>query len=523
MIFQVLTFVLSLPTLVSSVSMKIDLLPVANVRTDPIISNVCLTDHVNVFYGPQAVRPETTNADLTAMSPWSSSGNVMEDLSLYWHPAIYAFSPNTKTYTRQEIFYSSAYYIWPNQKGQGEKVMAFPRGFRMIAGYPLPGAKPEVEFTCDRESPCNRADGGCSINNTKFPNTACGELEVSMNFPLCWDGRLDSPDHMSHIAYTQDGAMDSNCPASHSAGRFPQLSLFFRIANYTGGAHQFADGSETFHAGFMSGWDPTFLQSVLNRCDNDSVTAQPNEFCDRYMTFKDAPKDPGFNNSQIRAQLETLQPVPLNTRATIAPEEVDVVQHLPRTVCNGTLLPNGTFTNETSPGTAPPSQLPTTVSPTVYSPTTASPSASSPSTATPSLRPSTAMPSLGPPTDQVTASPSAPPITVPIPCNDTMMVKMMYQPVSCFDTPTKAGYSCLQDAAPPVEPVEITCSAYGTVYVNSTMLSPSAKLFLYDPNGLHDHIGCRIALGGYVFQEIEFMLTNAFVDDQYGSFRIECC
>ena len=51
--------------------------------------------------------------------------------------------------------------------------------------------------------------------------------------PTCWDGRIDSPDHKSHMAYTLDGQVNGECPASHNR-RLPQVQVFIRIPNYRG-------------------------------------------------------------------------------------------------------------------------------------------------------------------------------------------------------------------------------------------------------------------------------------------------
>lgn len=60
--------------------------PIANVRTDPIISQTCLSDHVHTFLGPPLVRPEVTTEDLVASDPANHSGLVLENKSLYWYP-----------------------------------------------------------------------------------------------------------------------------------------------------------------------------------------------------------------------------------------------------------------------------------------------------------------------------------------------------------------------------------------------------------------------------------------------------
>ena len=44
-------------------------------------------------------------------------------------------------------------------------------------------------------------------------------------------------------------------------------------------------------------------------------------------------------DDEIRKDLETFQPVPIDTRATISPEEVTNIPVLPRGVCTGTLIP----------------------------------------------------------------------------------------------------------------------------------------------------------------------------------------
>lgn len=343
-----------LPTLVSATSIKMDFLPSAHVRTDPIITQTCLSDHVHTFYGAQNVRPEVTHDDLVSMPKTQNTGNVLENMSLYWHPSIYSYSPNTDTYTRQDIFYASAYYIWD----QRQQVRAFPNGFRMIAGMNpnAPGNFPNVGVGCSGESRCRRNDGGCNVGSTAlFPREACTELEISMNFPVCWDGRLDSPDHQSHVAYTINGEHDGPCPSTHQAGRFPKMELFFRISPYIGGSHTFSDGSDIFHADYISGWDENFLQNVINNCKTDSFASNPDSRCENFLTFKDAPKDDGMEEDQLRLKLEQFQPPPLNVKGTVAPEEVDVVVgSLPRGTCNGQLInPVPTTPTISSPTSAP--------------------------------------------------------------------------------------------------------------------------------------------------------------------------
>ena len=75
-----------------------DFLPVGHVRTDAIITQDCLSDHVHTFYGPPLLHPAVTFDELRASDPQLSSGNIMENQSLYWHPAVYHVADDgTKT------------------------------------------------------------------------------------------------------------------------------------------------------------------------------------------------------------------------------------------------------------------------------------------------------------------------------------------------------------------------------------------------------------------------------------------
>ena len=92
-LIQLMVLVYHLPLLVKSTSMKMDFLSSGTVRTDPLtfsqIGN-CLSDHVHRFYGavsPRTMRPDVSFQDLRSAS--GNTGNVEENKSLYWNPAIY--------------------------------------------------------------------------------------------------------------------------------------------------------------------------------------------------------------------------------------------------------------------------------------------------------------------------------------------------------------------------------------------------------------------------------------------------
>ncbi|KAL7530937.1 hypothetical protein ACHAWF_003572 [Thalassiosira exigua] len=177
-----------------------DFLPVGHVRTDPVISQNCLSDHVHSFYGPLLLHPSVTFDDLHASDPTLSSGNIEENQSLYWHPAVYHVTGDGSK-TLQESEMTTVYYVWVPGSTR-----AFPPGFRMIA--------PDEEVF----QPEGITPGQC-------------EMELSISFPSCWDGvNLDSPDHTSHVAFPSGEEKDAPCPGSPPV-RIPRLDFFIRWFN----------------------------------------------------------------------------------------------------------------------------------------------------------------------------------------------------------------------------------------------------------------------------------------------------
>ena len=303
---------------VDATSMKLDFLKLTDVRTDPIITQDGLSAHPHSFFGAFAAAPNTTYADLRATT--QNTGNVEENKSLYWHPTIYKYNKQTQKYNIQPTSLFSTYYVWKTGAAT-----AFPDGFKMIGGGQMEGGK-EMQFAeCVNPGGC--PDGDCTSWNDFFPATTCDELEMSMRMPNCWDGvNLDSPDHRSHVAYAEGSEPDGPCPASHPV-QIPQIRVFTRLEPYTGGIHTFSDGTGWFHTDYFSGWEASFLQTVLDNCENDSFDAMPTEWCETHMTFRDAPKDPSTTLVD-KSKLLSFQPNPPFNPATITNERIDDVSSL---------------------------------------------------------------------------------------------------------------------------------------------------------------------------------------------------
>ena len=230
-------------------SSKMDFLPLADVRTDPIVAPpTCLADHVHTFYGATAsLRPEMSYDDMLAAK--GNSGNVKENKSLYWHPTLYKL--NHGTHEKADVWFGTAYYVWKTGGGKGY-TKAFPNGFKMIAKGSHAPQKARVRFTCEAPRPCDSTATDCRISGdrivppppcpntdpsencfTELPQTACAVMEASIVFPSCWDGNSsDSHNHMDHVAYDAepgDWFMDS-CPASHPH-KIPEIHVPTRDPN----------------------------------------------------------------------------------------------------------------------------------------------------------------------------------------------------------------------------------------------------------------------------------------------------
>merc|ERR1719454_2461343 len=349
-------FALWLPTTVKATSFKMDFLSSGVVRTDPLtFSEIgeCLSDHVHRYYGSvsdRTMRPEVSYEDMRNAT--GNTGNVEENKSLYWNPAIYKVlnqDGDNKTFELVDVWFASAYYVW--RTGDAK---SFPNGLKMRAKNDNEKLT-RARAVCSGPSACEREDkGGCSAYGPSnqaehgfLPVDACWELEINIKFPTCWDGvNLEAKDGVEHVVYADecDGkehneCFDFDCPASHPV-KMPELHLYVRVLDYEGGAHVFADGSDVFHSDYFSGWDEDKLQHVLDNCDNDSEAAMPNAFCSDFLTFRGKGKVEGVqvDDFDIRDDLEKIQPGPIDIKGLISPEDVTGVPELPRGVCTGELI-----------------------------------------------------------------------------------------------------------------------------------------------------------------------------------------
>jgi hypothetical protein len=248
--------------------------PLVVQRADPIVTPNKVSGHVHTIMGGNGFG---FNMDYNqARSSSCSSCSVKQDLSNYWVPALYYRAQNGSFAPVNQAGGGLIYYL--QRKGPGENLLAFPPGFRMVAGNPFLRS-----YSGSREQEAvSWACLGISGHETPYiPNQNCPQgLRAQVFFPSCWDGKnLDSADHKSHMTYPSTYNAGS-CPPSHPK-RF--ISLFYEVIWQTnefkdmwyGNTHPFvlANGDPTgfgHHGDFVNGWDVKTLQRAVDECTNDS-------------------------------------------------------------------------------------------------------------------------------------------------------------------------------------------------------------------------------------------------------------
>ncbi|KAI9880513.1 MAG: hypothetical protein M1830_002553 [Pleopsidium flavum] len=252
--------------------------PIVTERADPVISPGKVSSHAHTIMGGNGFGFTMDYAQARASS--CSSCTVTKDMSNYWVPTLYLKAKNGSFISVKQNGGATVYY--EQRVGHdGEPLLAFPEGFRMVAGNPSARSYTGAIDAQAITYACLNYDGPPTPETNGFPTTNCPSgLRAQVYFPSCWDGvNLDSPDHKSHVAYP---ALYNNgaCPGSHPKHL---ISIFYEVIWNTGDlANEWHGNAQPFvwsmgdptgfgyHGDFVNGWDVPTLQKAVDTCTSQS-------------------------------------------------------------------------------------------------------------------------------------------------------------------------------------------------------------------------------------------------------------
>ncbi|EEQ84068.1 WSC domain-containing protein [Blastomyces dermatitidis ER-3] len=291
---------------------------------DPIVNPGKRSGHVHALHGAGNLGLTNTYDELRASE--CTSCEVIEDMSLYWAPALYFEHPDKSTELVKQVGGMLVYYLQRHEPG--EKVHAFPPGLRMLAGSNLQrnftDAQKNIGFTClnyDKHPEPYHIPH--KLPDKNYIDTNCKHgIRSEIFFPSCWDGvRTDSPNHKDHMAYPS--RIDNGfCPPGYP---IRLVSIFFETiwdtSAYKGkaGRFVFSNGDPTgygYHGDFMNGWDEKFLQKAVDECTSNSGTVQD---CRQFTLQKDSVQ----NKCKMRTP-PMLEGESFDRRANGLPENVPI-------------------------------------------------------------------------------------------------------------------------------------------------------------------------------------------------------
>jgi hypothetical protein len=140
-----------------------------------------------------------------------------------------------------------------------KKVKPFEGGLKMITDS-------HIKWRCGRRNDSDRAPKRCSNN----------VLGVRFTFPDCSNGKLDSHNHMSHMAYAERIHGEIRCPHSHPIP-VPVLvmNVTFPLPTSQGPARLASGRASTAHADFFNTWVQGELKRLVSHCINNVSPSRP--------------------------------------------------------------------------------------------------------------------------------------------------------------------------------------------------------------------------------------------------------
>lgn len=226
--------------------------------------------HLHTFFGNTGANGNSTPNSIATTGNSTCRGGIV-NRSAYWVPAMI----DTKDGTPLKPKVANMYYKTGYNGVVPSSIQPIPQGLRMIAGNAKATSPVQwgpVGYTCTGPSG--------DTKSYSIPNCPVGsEVSQDITFPQCWDGvNLDSPDHMSHMAYSTPG---KGCPSSHPvpltevsihvvyAVTEANSTLRWRLSsdNYSSST----PGGYSSHADWMNGWKPEIMDAWIRGCNRPAL------------------------------------------------------------------------------------------------------------------------------------------------------------------------------------------------------------------------------------------------------------
>jgi hypothetical protein len=224
--------------------------------------------HIHDFLGNLS-----TNANSTAASLQAGGTNCLntKDFAAYWVPSLLkgaTIPPGGGLPVGGTILQPSSVTVYYLSNGKNN-TKPFPLGIKLIAG--------NAHATAAAQE--HNVFWGCSTSfptSPTAPNCPSGEeLHVRVDFADCWDGvNLDSPDHVSHVAYSTNGVCPSAFPVP-----VPELSILVKYPNPGTKWYMSSGPSYTMHGDFINAWDVAEMAKLTSVCLDAGVK------CNRDTSF----------------------------------------------------------------------------------------------------------------------------------------------------------------------------------------------------------------------------------------------